>query len=88
MLPADLKALWRLAVGCGAAQKGALQKRGCEDYVEEAWRIVDPALKADSPVFEYDKGTWGSSEVGQEVSPEGGWHNPIAEGGSSASLNQ
>jgi glucose-6-phosphate 1-dehydrogenase len=22
-----------------------------EDYVEEAWRIVDPALKADTPVY-------------------------------------
>ena len=24
-----------------------------QDYVEEAWRIVDPVLKADTPVFDY-----------------------------------
>jgi glucose-6-phosphate 1-dehydrogenase len=45
--------------------------------VEEAWRIVDPVLKAGAPIFEYEKGTWGPSEVEQRVSPPGGWHNPI-----------
>ncbi|MGD0129991.1 MAG: glucose-6-phosphate dehydrogenase [Terriglobia bacterium] len=55
-----------------------------EDYVEEAWRIVDTVLKADTPVYEYEKGTWGPSEVNQQVSPEGGWHNPTAEGGPGA----
>ncbi len=25
-----------------------------EDYVEEAWRIVDPVLKVGTPVFEYE----------------------------------
>src|SRR4030095_16953323 len=29
------------------------------DYVEEAWRIVDPVLKANTPVREYEPGTWG-----------------------------
>ena len=36
-----------------------------EDYVEEAWRIVDPVLKAGTPVFEYEPNTWGPSEVDQ-----------------------
>jgi glucose-6-phosphate 1-dehydrogenase len=49
-----------------------------QDYVEEAWRIVDPALKAGTPIFEYEKGAWGPSEVDQKVSPSGGWHNPTA----------
>ena len=49
-----------------------------EDYVEEAWRIVDPVLKADTPIYEYEKGTWGPGEVEQRVSPPGGWHNPTA----------
>jgi glucose-6-phosphate 1-dehydrogenase len=48
-----------------------------QDYVEEAWRIVDPALKADTPIYEYEIGAWGPSEVGDRVSPAGGWHNPI-----------
>ena len=47
-----------------------------EDYVEEAWRIVDPVLKADTPVHEYEPNTWGPSVVDQTVSPAGGWHNP------------
>jgi glucose-6-phosphate 1-dehydrogenase len=49
-----------------------------EDYVEEAWRIVDPVLKAGGPVLEYDTGAWGPSDVDQRVSPPGGWHNPVA----------
>ena len=47
-----------------------------EDYVEEAWRIVDPALKADTPVHEYEPKTWGPDEV-ERVTPPGGWNNPI-----------
>jgi len=49
-----------------------------QDYVEEAWRIVDPALKANTPIYEYDQGTWGPNEAYERVSPPGGWHNPIA----------
>jgi glucose-6-phosphate 1-dehydrogenase len=48
-----------------------------EDYVEEAWRIVDPILKVNTPVYEYEPGTWGPSEVEQKVAPPGGWHNPV-----------
>ena len=46
-----------------------------EDYVEEAWRIVDPALKAGTPVHEYEPKTWGPAEV-EHVTPPGGWQNP------------
>jgi glucose-6-phosphate 1-dehydrogenase len=46
-----------------------------EDYVEEAWRIVDPVLKAGTPIWEYEPGTWGPAEVDQVV-PPGGWQNP------------
>ena len=49
-----------------------------EDYVEEAWRIVDPVLKANTPVYDYEPGTWGPAEVEQRVVPPGGWHNPVA----------
>ncbi|HZO42506.1 MAG TPA: glucose-6-phosphate dehydrogenase, partial [Methylomirabilota bacterium] len=30
-----------------------------QDYVEEAWRIVDPVLGDGIPVHEYEPGTWG-----------------------------
>jgi glucose-6-phosphate 1-dehydrogenase len=48
-----------------------------EDYVEEAWRIVDPILKINTPVYEYEPGTWGPSEVEQKVAPPSGLHNPV-----------
>ena len=44
--------------------------------VEQAWRIVDPALKAGTPVYEYEPGTWGPKEAGQDVTPPSGWQNP------------
>ncbi len=50
-----------------------------EDYVEEAWRIVDPVLEAGTPIHEYAKGAWGPEEVDVRVLPPGGWHNPSAE---------
>ena len=49
-----------------------------QDYVEEAWRIVDPVLKADTPIYQYEKDSWGPAEVDRIVSPPGGWHNPAA----------
>jgi glucose-6-phosphate 1-dehydrogenase len=49
-----------------------------EDYVEEAWRIVDPVLKADTPVHVYEPGTWGPPEVAaHDVVPPGGWADPV-----------
>jgi len=50
-----------------------------EDYVEEAWRIVDPVLKSDTPVYDYDPKTWGPGAADQ-VKPPGGWGNPIVNG--------
>jgi glucose-6-phosphate 1-dehydrogenase len=47
-----------------------------QDYVEEAWRIVDPVLKKNTPVYEYEAGTWGPREVDQNVVPPGGWQAP------------
>jgi glucose-6-phosphate 1-dehydrogenase len=47
-----------------------------QDYVEEAWRIVDPVLKADTPVFQYEPQTWGPKEV-ERLAPPGGWYNPL-----------
>ena len=60
----------------GDAMAGDSMLFAREDYVEEAWRIVDPALKANTPVFEYDPNTWGPSEV-DRVTPPGGWANPV-----------
>jgi glucose-6-phosphate 1-dehydrogenase len=64
----------------GDAMAGDASLFAREDYVEEAWRIVDPVLKAATPVYEYEPGTWGPTEVDQRVSPVGGWHNPTVAG--------
>jgi len=60
----------------GAAMEGDATLFAREDYVEEAWRIVDPVLKSGTPIFEYETNTWGPSEV-HRVTPAGGWSNPI-----------
>jgi len=64
----------------GDAMNGDATLFAREDYVEEAWRIVDPVLKADTPVYGYEPGSWGPSEVEERVSPVGGWHNPKVAG--------
>ena len=46
-----------------------------EDCVEEAWRIIDPALVAPPPVQPYAPGTWGRQAA---VAPALGWHDPKA----------
>jgi glucose-6-phosphate 1-dehydrogenase len=61
----------------GDAMAGDATLFARQDYVEEAWRIVDPALRAGTPIYEYDQGSWGPNEVEQRVSPERGWHSPI-----------
>jgi len=63
----------------GDAMAGDATLFAREDYLEEAWRIVDPALKAGTPVFEYNPNTWGPAEV-ENVTPPGGWHNPVLNG--------
>ena len=47
-----------------------------EDYIEEAWRIVDPVVQTGTALHEYEAGSWGPKEV-ERVTPPGGWHNPI-----------
>jgi glucose-6-phosphate 1-dehydrogenase len=46
-----------------------------EDYVEEAWRIVDPILDEQN-VIEYKPGTWGPAEADKLIEPQGGWWDP------------
>jgi len=47
-----------------------------EDYVEEAWRIVDPVLDSGTTLHEYEPKTWGPDEA-NSIQPPGGWHNPV-----------
>ena len=47
-----------------------------EDYVEEAWRIVDPLLGKGTPLHFYEPQTWGPPAV-EQLAPPGGWRNPL-----------
>jgi len=60
----------------GDAMEGDATLFAREDYVEEAWRIVDSVLKADTPVHEYDQGAWGPPEA-ERLTPPGGWQAPM-----------
>jgi glucose-6-phosphate 1-dehydrogenase len=64
----------------GDAMAGDATLFAREDYVEEAWRIVDPVLKAGTPLYGYEPGSWGPRQVEERVSPAGGWHNPRVPG--------
>jgi glucose-6-phosphate 1-dehydrogenase len=59
----------------GAALDGDSTLFAREDYVEEAWRIVEPVLKKITPVYQYAPNTWGPNEA-DRVAPTGGWSNP------------
>lgn len=48
-----------------------------QDYVEEAWKIVDDYLAQDHPVYTYEIGTWGPENVNEQINPPGGWNNPV-----------
>jgi glucose-6-phosphate 1-dehydrogenase len=59
----------------GAAMEGDATLFAREDYVEEAWRIVDPILKENTQIYPYAPNTWGPAQV-ELVTPPGGWDNP------------
>ena len=46
-----------------------------QDYVEEAWRIVDPVLDNATTIYPYAPGTWGPAEADALTPPEG-WTDP------------
>jgi glucose-6-phosphate 1-dehydrogenase len=68
------------------AMKGDATDFAREDYVEAAWRVVDPVLGAVTPLHDYEPETWGPREAGLGLAPPGGWQDPVlqAEGGSCA----
>jgi glucose-6-phosphate 1-dehydrogenase len=45
-----------------------------QDYVEEAWKLVDDYLQADSPVVDYAPGSWGPDSVNELICQIGRAH--------------
>lgn len=60
----------------GDAMEGDRTLFARQDYIEEAWRIIDPALAAHTPIFDYEPQSWGPDET-SNLRPGDGWHNPI-----------
>ncbi len=72
--PGEMEAYERLL---GEAMKGDATDFAREDYVEAAWRIVDPVLNSVTVPREYEPGTWGPTEADTDRTPPGGWHDPV-----------
>jgi glucose-6-phosphate 1-dehydrogenase len=62
----------------GDAMKGNATEFAREDYVEEAWRIVDPILGAATPLTEYEPRTWGPPEAARLIAAV---DNPVIRSG-------
>jgi glucose-6-phosphate 1-dehydrogenase len=73
--PEEMEAYERVLIDAMAGDQTLFAR---QDYVEEAWRIVDPAIQAAVPVYEYQPGTWGPPQVSGSVAPAGGWYDPLA----------
>src|SRR5437016_4116975 len=71
--PEEMEAYERVL---GDAMAGEATLFARQDYVEEAWRIVDPLLQKATPVYPYEPNSWGPNEM-ERVTPPGGWQNPV-----------
>jgi glucose-6-phosphate 1-dehydrogenase len=58
------------------ALRGHAARFARQDYVEEAWRIVDPVLGDVAPLHEYEPGTWGPPEASALIATDGRWSDP------------
>jgi glucose-6-phosphate 1-dehydrogenase len=74
-LPEQIEAYERVLTDAMSGDESIFAR---QDYVEEAWRIVDPVLKASTTVFPYDPHTWGPKEA-ESLVPPGGWVTPVVE---------
>jgi glucose-6-phosphate 1-dehydrogenase len=64
----------------GDAAKGEPTLFAREDAIEEAWRIVNPALISPSPTAEYEPNTWGPGAAHQVFyMRDDEWHDPAPE---------
>ncbi|MEG9435891.1 glucose-6-phosphate dehydrogenase [Edaphobacter sp. HDX4] len=77
--PEDMEAYERVLSDAMAGDSTLFAR---QDYVEEAWRIVDPILHQPTPVYPYAPNTWGPEKdvppdaLGR-VTPPGRWQLPV-----------
>ncbi len=60
----------------GDAMMGDTTLFARQDSAEAQWRIVDPILGNETPVHEYDQGTWGPAQAAEIARAVGGWYDP------------
>ena len=58
------------------AMRGDASRFARQDYVDQAWRIVDPVLQSEAPLYSYEPGTWGPEESNAILDGRT-WHNPV-----------
>ncbi|HSZ93518.1 MAG TPA: glucose-6-phosphate dehydrogenase (NADP(+)), partial [Acetobacteraceae bacterium] len=63
----------------GDAVRGLGELFGRDDIVDAQWRIAEPILDDVTPVYPYEKGTWGPSEAEALIGSDGPWRNPNPE---------
>ncbi len=61
----------------GDAMKGDLALFAREDAAEAQWRIIDPLVDCDTPLYEYEPGTWGPPQSDAIARKFGGWRDPV-----------
>ena len=71
--PAEMGAYEELLYDAVQGNSGRFAR---QDYVEEAWRIVDPVLGDATPIYEYERGTWGPPKASVLIAPDGEWFDP------------
>ena len=62
----------------GDAMRGDPTLFSRQDSAEAQWRIVDPIIGSDTPLYGYDPGTWGPQQADDIAKKFGGWRDPIA----------
>jgi glucose-6-phosphate 1-dehydrogenase len=58
------------------ALRGSTELFTREDLVDAEWRIVEPILGDVTPLYRYEKGTWGPPEAIGIIGVDGPWVDP------------
>lgn len=48
-----------------------------KDAIDASWRLLQPVLEVETPIFSYEQGTWGPAEA-ERLAGDAGWSNPAA----------
>jgi glucose-6-phosphate 1-dehydrogenase len=66
----------------GDAMRGDQSLFAREDYVEAAWRVVEPVLGDATPIHFYEPESWGPPEAERLIAPAH-WKDPVVDGSAS-----